>query len=49
MENMNIPDVVRTTAKNMYELLLQLASHIETLEKENAELKANNESNRQGS
>jgi hypothetical protein len=48
MENTNIPEVVRTTAKNMYELLMQLASHIEVLEKENADLKAKYESNRQG-
>lgn len=36
----NIPEVVRNTAKNMYELLMQLAAHIEKIEAENAELKA---------
>ena len=35
----NIPEVVRNTAKNMYELLMQLAAHIENLEKENTALK----------
>jgi regulator of replication initiation timing len=49
MENTNIPEVVRSTAKNMYELLMQLASHIETLEKENFELRTENESLRKGS
>jgi hypothetical protein len=49
MNDTNIPEVVKTTAKNMYELLMQLSSHIETLEKENAELKAKYESDRQGS
>jgi hypothetical protein len=39
MENINVAEVTRTTAKNMHELLLQLASHIEALEKENADLK----------
>jgi hypothetical protein len=39
-ENVNIVEVVRTTAKNMYEMLMQLAGHIETLENENSELKA---------
>lgn len=39
-ENANIVEVVRTTAKNMYEMLMQLASHIEALETENSELKA---------
>jgi outer membrane murein-binding lipoprotein Lpp len=36
---MNIADITKTTAKNMYEMMMQLASHIETLEAENAELK----------
>jgi hypothetical protein len=36
---MNIVDITKTTAKNMYELMMQLANHIETLEAENAELK----------
>ena len=39
MENFNVAEVTKTTAKNMYELLLQLASHIEKIEAENAELK----------
>lgn len=38
----NIPEVVRNTAKNMYELLMQLAAHIEKLEEENRSLKENN-------
>jgi hypothetical protein len=37
---MNIAEITKTTAKNMYELMMQLANHIETLEAENAELKA---------
>lgn len=44
MNEQNVPDVVRNAAKNMYELLLQLASHIEKLEKENKSLKEENES-----
>jgi hypothetical protein len=36
---MNIADITKTTAKNMYELMMQLANHIETLEAENADLK----------
>lgn len=40
----NIPEVVRNTAKNMYELLMQLAAHIEKLERENAQLKSGNQS-----
>ena len=36
---MNIAEITKTTAKNMYELMMQLANHIETLEAENAELK----------
>jgi len=39
MKDFNVAEVTKTTAKNMYELLLQLASHIEKLEAENAELK----------
>lgn len=45
MEQQTIPDVVRTAAKNMYELLLQLADHIEKLETENANLKSRLQSN----
>ena len=36
----NIPEVVKNTAKNMYELLMQLAAHIEKLEAENAEMRS---------
>lgn len=36
----NIPEVVRNTAKNMYELLMQLAAHIEKIEYEKSELTA---------
>ena len=39
MDNFNVAKVTKTTAKNMYELLMQLASHIEQLEIENQELK----------
>ena len=39
----NIPEVVRNTAKNMYELLMQLAAHIEKIEAENKSLKEKNE------
>jgi hypothetical protein len=39
MENFNVAEVTKTTAKNMYDLLMQLASHIEKLEYENAGLK----------
>lgn len=46
MEHFNVAEVTKTTAKNMYELLMQLASHIEKLEAENAALteKLQNES-----
>lgn len=40
MENFNVSEITKTTAKNMYELLMQLANHIEKLEAELAELKA---------
>ena len=39
MVNFNVVEVTKTTAKNMYELLMQLANHIEKLEAENADLK----------
>jgi len=39
MENFNVAEVTKTTAKNMYDLLMQLAGHIEKLEAENATLK----------
>jgi hypothetical protein len=43
MENQKISDLVRDTAKNIYTLLLQLADHIDELEKENSELKSKDE------
>jgi hypothetical protein len=39
MEPQTIPDIIRSSAKNMYNLLLELANHIEQLETENADLK----------
>ena len=39
MENINVAEVTKTTAKNMYELLMQLANHIEKIETENSDLK----------
>jgi predicted transcriptional regulator len=39
MENFNVAEVTKTTAKNMYELLMQLANHIEKLQTENEDLK----------
>jgi hypothetical protein len=39
MTDFNVAEVTRTTATNIYELFMQLASHIEKLEAENAELK----------
>ena len=39
MVNFNVAEVTKTTANNMYELLMQLANHIEQLEAENASLK----------
>lgn len=41
----NIPEILRTTAKNMSEMLFQMAMHVEKIEKENAELKAQLETN----
>jgi len=38
-EKINIVDLTRVTAKNMYEVLMELATHIEKLQTENAELK----------
>jgi uncharacterized protein (UPF0335 family) len=35
----DIVELTKTTAQNMYELMMQLAVRIETLEKENADLK----------
>lgn len=39
MKENNIADVVRNTAKNMFEMLTQLADHIEALQTENQQLK----------
>mgnify|MGYP000442113239 FL=1 len=36
---MSIIELTKTTAQNIYEMLIQLASHIEKLEAENADLK----------
>lgn len=38
-EKINIVDLTRVTAKNIYEMLMELASHIEKLQAENAELR----------
>jgi hypothetical protein len=35
----NIPEILKTTAKNMSEMFLQIAAHIEKIEAENRELK----------
>jgi uncharacterized protein (UPF0335 family) len=37
--NTDIVELTKTTAQNMYELMLALAQRIESLEKENADLK----------
>jgi len=39
MDKLNVAEVTKTTAQNMYELMMQLAAHIEKLEYENTELK----------
>ena len=39
MENINISQLTKQTAENLYELLIKLSLHIETLEAENAELR----------
>jgi uncharacterized protein (UPF0335 family) len=36
---MDIVELTKTTAQNMYELMLALAQRIDSLEKENADLK----------
>jgi uncharacterized protein (UPF0335 family) len=36
---MDIVELTKTTAQNMYELMLALAQRIDNLEKENADLK----------
>lgn len=38
-EKINIVDLTRVTAKNLYEMLMEIANHIEKLQVENAELK----------
>jgi hypothetical protein len=38
-KNINIVDLTRITAKNMYEMLMELSAHIEKLQAENADLK----------
>ena len=38
-KNINIVDLTRITAKNMYEMLMELSAHIEKLQLENADLK----------
>ena len=38
-EKINIVDLTRVTAKNMYEMLMELSNHIEKLQAENYELK----------
>lgn len=43
-----IPEVVKNTARNIHELLVQIAVHIEKLEVENKTLKEENESLRSG-
>lgn len=40
IEQLDIVAVTKTTAKNLYELMTQLADHIDTLQKENADLRA---------
>lgn len=39
-EQIDIVSVTKATAKNFYELMIQLADHIDELQKENAALKA---------
>jgi hypothetical protein len=46
MKEETVVSVIRNTAKNMHELLMQLADHIERLENENIELRVENESHR---
>ncbi len=38
-EKINIVDLTRATAKNLYEMFMELASHIEKLQAENADLR----------
>lgn len=39
MEEKSVVEMLRETAQNTYTLLMQMASHIEKLEKENSEMK----------
>ena len=43
-EKINIVDLTRVTAKNMYEMLMELSAHIEKLQAENYDLKRKLES-----
>jgi hypothetical protein len=38
-DKINITDLTRVSAKNLYEMLIQIADHIQVLQEENAELK----------
>jgi hypothetical protein len=38
-DKVNIVDLTRVTAKNLYEMLMEISNHIEKLQKENADLK----------
>ena len=38
-KEVNIADLTRVTAKNMYDLLMNMADHMQALQKENQELK----------
>jgi hypothetical protein len=38
-EKINIVDLTRVTAKNLYEMLMEIANHIEQIQAENAKLK----------
>ena len=40
VEQLDIVAATQSTARNLYELMMQLASRIDELQKENAELKA---------
>lgn len=40
VEQINIVDVTKNTAKNLHDLMIQLADHIDSLQKENAVLKS---------
>jgi hypothetical protein len=40
MDNVSITELTKTTAENIYNLLMQLGGEIDRLQKENAELKA---------